>query len=48
MGDIQIFFYNQRNNFSKPFLKLQVMAKKGFVYALLQKMKLVFLEKLFL
>lgn len=32
----------------KPFLKLQVMAKKGFVYALLQKMKLVFLEKLFL
>ena len=34
--------------FSKPFLKLLVMVKKEFVCALLQKMKLVSSERLFL
>ena len=34
--------------FSKPFLKLLVMVKKEFECALLQKMKLVFSERLFL
>ena len=34
--------------FSKPFLKLLVMVRKEFVCVLLQKMKLVYSERLFL